>query len=308
MRALRVGPPIAWGVATVVMLVVAGIPTSRDLLFSWLLLGMLAFTATDFRNRLPRLVVDWAPLIAILLVYDILRGYADGLVFHAHELPQIRLETWLFGQPVPTVWLQEHLWHGANHLHWWDYVAWFVYLTHFLATLICAAVLWVFAYDRFSRYATMVCGLALVGFSTYVLYPAAPPWLAARNGDLGESNRIVPIAWKHIPVGHFNALFEHGVRYANNVAAMPSLHAAYAMLISLFLWKVVPRWVRPLLAIYPVAMSVALVYAGEHYVVDCIAGCAYATVVFVVVNRVFDRRAERIRATVGAAVGPAYAD
>jgi membrane-associated phospholipid phosphatase len=303
-RALRVGPPIAWGAATVVMLVVAGIPTSHDLLFSWLLLGMLAFTATEFRTKLPRLVVDWAPLIAILLVYDILRGYADGLVFPAHELPQIRLESWLFGNPVPTVWLQEHLWHGANDLRWWDYLTWFVYLTHFLATLICAAALWVFAHDRFSRYVSMVCGLAVVGFSTYVLYPAVPPWLAAQDGNLGESNRIVPIAWKHVPVGHFNAMFEHGVHYANNVAAMPSLHAAYAMLFSLFLWQLAPRWVKPLLAIYPVAMSWALVYAGEHYVVDCIAGWVYAVAVFVAVNRVYDRRAaERV-----AAVGPAFAD
>jgi membrane-associated phospholipid phosphatase len=285
------------------MLVVAGIPTSHDLLFSWLLLGMLAFTATDFRKRLPRLVVDWAPLIAILLVYDILRGYADGLVFPAHELPQIRVESWLFGNPVPTVWLQQHLWHGGDDLRWWDYLTWFVYLTHFLATLICAAALWVFAHDRFSRYVSMVCGLALVGFSTYVLYPAVPPWLAAEQGNLGESNRIVPIAWKHIPVGHFNAMFEHGVHYANNVAAMPSLHAAYAMLFSLFLWQLAPRWAKPLLAIYPVAMSWALVYAGEHYVVDCLAGWVYAVAVFVAVNRVFDRRAEQV-----AAVGPAFAD
>ena len=66
MRLVRVGPPIAWAAATVVMFALAGVPTSHDLLFSWLLLGMLAFTASDFRKRLPRLVVEWAPLIAIL--------------------------------------------------------------------------------------------------------------------------------------------------------------------------------------------------------------------------------------------------
>jgi len=180
-RALRVGPPIAWGVATVVMLVVAGIPTSRDLLFSWLLLGMLAFTATDFRRRLPRLVVDWAPLIGILLVYDILRGYADGLVFPAHELPQIRLEEWLFGQPVPTVWLQEHLWHGANDLQWWDYLTWFVYLTHFLATLICAAALWVFAHDKLMDEVFAIAGKI-----------AAAPFLSVRH-----AKALVRRYWDH---------------------------------------------------------------------------------------------------------------
>jgi hypothetical protein len=283
------------------MLAVAGIPTSRDLLLSWLLLGMIAFSVGDYRRRLPRLVVDWAPLVAILLVYDLLRGYADGLFFGVHELPQIRLENAIFGAPAPTVWLQQHLWHGPAALHWWDYAAWFVYLTHFLATPVAAAALWTFAHERFSRYAAMVCALAGVGFATYVVFPAAPPWLAARHGSLGESNRIIPIVWHHVPIAHFNALFEHGVRYANNVAAVPSLHAAYALLLALYLWPLAPRVLRPLLAAYPLAMTFALVYAGEHYVVDCALGWVYAAVVFATVSVAFERR--------GAAVPqPAYAD
>ena len=104
------------------------------------------------------------------------------------------------------MWLQQHLWHGANHLHWWDYATWFIYLTHFFVTLVVAAVLWTCAHDRFARYATMVCVLALTGFATYVLYPAVPPWLAAQHGNLGESNRMIGIVWHHIPLAHFGSL------------------------------------------------------------------------------------------------------
>ena len=252
---------------------------------------MIAFSATNLRRRLPRLVVDWAPFVALLLVYDFLRGFADGLVFRAHELPQIRLETALFGTPAPTVWLQSHLWHGANHMRWWDYLSWFVYLTHFVVTLIAAAALWAFAHDTFRRYAWMVCMLTLAGFATYVLYPAVPPWMAAQQGNLGESNRIVPIVWRHVPVAHFSSLFEHGVHYANNVAAMPSLHAGLRAARSpSSSGRLVPWWVRPLLAVYPLAMAFALVYTGEHYVVDCLAGWVYAAGAFVVVNAIFERR------------------
>ena len=292
MNLLRIGPPLVWVGATIAIVALNGVPTARDVLLVWLLLGMVAFSASDLRRRLPRLVVEWAPFIGILLLYDLLRGYADGLLFPAHELPQIKLENALFGDPAPTVWLQSHLWH-PDHLHWWDYLAWFVYLTHFLATLIAAAILWTFAHERFMRYATMVCALAVTGFTTYVLFPAVPPWLAAQHGNLGESNRIVPIAWHHIPVGHFNTLFERGVQYANNVAAIPSLHAAYALLFALYLWRLVPRWLRPLLAVYPLAMTWALVYTGEHYLVDCVLGWLYAAVVYVAVERLFARRAVR---------------
>lgn len=298
MKLIRIGPPVAWAVGSLLVVALSGVPTARDVLLVWLLLGMAAFSASDFRRRLPRLVVEWAPFVAVLLVYDLLRGYADGLLFPAQELPQIRLENALFGEPAPTVWLQSHLW-DPEQLHWWDFVAWFVYLTHFLATLITAAVLWTFAHSRFGRYAVMVCALAATGFVTYVLFPAVPPWLAAQHGNLGESNRVVPIVWRHIPIGHFNTLFERGAQYANNVAAIPSLHAAYALLFSLYLWRFVPRWARPVLAVYPLAMAWALVYTGEHYVVDCVAGWAYALVIFFAVEAWFARRG-------ALALAPAY--
>jgi membrane-associated phospholipid phosphatase len=84
------------------------------------------------------------------------------------------------------------------------------------------------------------------------------------------------------------------VHYANNVAAMPSLHAAFAVLFSLYLWRLVPRAARALLALYPFAMSFALVYSGEHYVVDCIAGGVYAIVTYMAVNWAFDRGDRRV--------------
>ena len=280
------------------MIVLWGIPTKHDLIFLWLGVGMAAFSL-----EASRVVRDWLPLVGIMFAYDVLRGAADGLAFPVRETPQIRVETSLFGKPAPTVWLQEHFWHGPHHLALWDYAAWFLHLTHFFATFIAAAAIWVVARDQFARYSAMICTLALTGFATYVLYPAAPPWMAAQQGNLGESNRIIPIAWKHIPVAHFNSLFEHGVRYANNVAAIPSLHAAYALLFSVYLWRVLPRWTRPVLAVYPLAMSWALVYTGEHYLVDCVLGWIYAAAVVVAVDRIFDRRAEHVRRTT-----PALAD
>jgi len=275
------------------MVFAVGVPTSRDLVVVWFAVGMLAFGVTDLRRRMPRLVAEWAPFVAVLFVYDRLRGFADGLVFPPRELPQIHVEAALFGKPIPTVWLQEHLWHGAGDLHWWDYVTWLVYLSHFFATLIVAAVLWTWLHDRFARFATMVCVLALTGFATYALYPAVPPWLAARHGEIGQSNRLIGIIWQHVPVAHYGSLFEKGQNYANNVAAMPSLHAAYALLIALYLWRLVPRWARVPLALYPPAMAFALIYSGEHYLVDCIAGWVYATAAFVAVNVWFERRAQR---------------
>jgi membrane-associated phospholipid phosphatase len=153
----------------------------------------------------------------------------------------------------------------------------------------------------------MVSVLALTGFVTYTLYPAVPPWLAARHGTIGHANRLVGIVWHHVPIAHYGSLFEKGQSYANNVAAMPSLHAGYALLVTLYLWRLVPRGWRPLLALYPPAMAFALVYSGEHYVVDCLAGWVYAAASFIVVNLWFERRSRRVLA-LEPALEPALAD
>ena len=294
-RYVRTGVPALWLLLSAVMVATVGIPTSHDLVFVWFAIGMAAFAVTDLRRKVPRMLIEWAPFMVVLFVYDRLRGYADGMLFRPREVPQIKIEAALFGKPVPTVWLQSHLWHGANHLHWWDYATWFVYLTHFVGTLIVAAILWTWAHQHFARFATMVCVLAFAAFATYVLYPAVPPWMAAQDGNLGRANRVVPVVWAQVPVEHLNAVFQHGLQYANNVAAMPSLHAGYALLLVLFLWRLVPRWTRPLLALYPPAMAFTLVYGAEHYVVDCLAGWVYATVTFMVVEHAFARRAREVR-------------
>jgi hypothetical protein len=292
---MKYGPPAAWVAGSLALVLLAGVPTSRDAIYLWLGLGMAAFSATDLRRRLPRLVVDWLPLVTILFVYDFLRGFADGLLFHAHELPQIRLERALFGRPIPTVWLQNHLFHGAHDLQWYDFAAYGVYITHFVLTPLVAAILWLFFHDRFARYASMVCVLALTGFATYVLYPAVPPWMASNDHAIGPTSRTVGLIWHEIPIAHFSSLFENGQHYANNVAALPSLHAAYSLLVTLAIWPLVPRWSRFLLALYPPAMAFALVYTGEHYVVDCIAGWVYALFAYGIVTAVAERRKARSR-------------
>jgi membrane-associated phospholipid phosphatase len=140
----------------------------------------------------------------------------------------------------------------------------------------------------------MVSVLALAGFATYVLYPAVPPWMAAQQGHLAPVTRIIPWAWSHIRVFSFDTLFETGSKYANDVAAMPSLHAAYSLLVTLYLWRIARRWWwRALLVAYPLAMAFALVYCAEHLFIDVAIGWLYAVAVFAAVNRAADRWALR---------------
>ena len=83
--------------------------------------------------------------------------------------------------------------------------------------------------------------------------------------------------------------------FDNNVAAMPSLHGAYPMLICLFFWKGSSVRKRVILAAYPICMAFTLVYSGEHFVIDIFAGWIYAAVTFYVGSKLLDRWEARRR-------------
>jgi PAP2 superfamily len=292
-RALRWCGPIVYAIALAVVLWQSGLPLSRDRLLMWILLGLLAFSLTNLRGWVQSVVLEWIPFALILWVYDLLRGQADGLFFDAHVKPQLEVDRFMFGGTAPTVRLQDHLWDGFLHIHWYDYAAWLVYVSYFVGTYLVAALLWWVNRPLFRRYVVMVSLIAMMGFTTYALFPAVPPWMASELGALEPTTRSIGVIWSHIPIAHFNTLFEKGSEYSNAVAAVPSLHAAYTLLITLVLWRMAPWWGRVLLAIYPWAMAFALVYTSEHYFSDILLGWIYCVVGFVVVNRVADRLAAR---------------
>jgi len=267
-----------------------GVPVGRDRLLLWIVLGLLALSLTNVSGWLRSVVLEWVPLALVLAAYDLLRGQADTLLFSAHFRPQIEVDRLLFGGAVPTVWLQDRLWDGASSVHWYDYAAWAVYVSYFLATYVLAGVLWFVDRSRFRRYVATVALLAAMGFVTFALFPAAPPWLASREGEIDWTTRAIGPITGEIPFLSlsFEGLFERGQEYSNPVAAVPSLHAAYTLLFAIYLWRV-RRWARPLLAGYVAAMAFALVYTAEHYVADILLGWAYTLFAVWIVHRVADR-------------------
>jgi membrane-associated phospholipid phosphatase len=274
-------------------IVTRGLPTARWPVALWLMLGMLAFSLRDLRRWITGVALEWFPFVSFLFIYDIARSFANRLMPTNVHVP-IDGDKLLFAGRVPTVWLQDHLWHGVNDVRWYDYAAFGVYMTYFFATLLVGAALWIFTYHRFRRYVAAVGLLTITGFLTYVLFPAAPPWYASDNGAIGHSERLTGIVWSHTLPG-FSTVVKSSQSLANPVAAMPSLHAGFTLLVVLTLWKSARWWARLPLAAYPVLMGFTLVYFAEHYVVDILAGWVYAVSAYLAVQWVAARRAARSR-------------
>jgi membrane-associated phospholipid phosphatase len=157
--------------------------------------------------------------------------------------------------------------------------------------------------DRFPAAAARMYAVFDIGAVFYWAIPTAPPWYAARHGRLQDA-RLRPVRRMMLEYGEqfwgerWPDLYD--VLGGNPLAAMPSLHFATSMMGAHLLAEVGPvagavGWA------YASLLGLALVYLGEHYAADLIAGAALAEVV--------RRQAPRTRpavALLGRALGSAH--
>ena len=178
------------------------------------------------------------------------------------ELPNARLQRALADPQDPTAFDR-----FLSVVHW----AWF-FVPH-------ATLVYVLARDpdRFPRAARQMAATYDLGCAVYFAVPTAPPWWAAENGyadervrrlmvDVGE--RMWGRAWPHL----YDSLG------GNPWAAMPSLHFGTSAMAALIL-RETGRKAGAAGWAYATALGFALVYLGEHYVTDLIAGGALVAAV-----------------------------
>jgi uncharacterized membrane protein YdcZ (DUF606 family) len=88
------------------------------------------------------------------------------------------------------------------------------------------------------------------------------------------------------------------ISHADQLAAMPSMHLAWAVWCSLVVWRLVPprrawRWAAGLLGVlYLLTTALVVLATANHYTLDVLAGTA-ATIISVVVVEVVGPRAGR---------------
>jgi membrane-associated phospholipid phosphatase len=261
-------------VALVVWSGVYGIPVQRELVIAWTC-GALACNSIGRHPReILQIVLDWLPIVVVLFAYDLTRGTADSLGIGVHSHPMIDFDRFLFLGETPTEWLQARL-YEPGVVNWWDVAFTVVYTSYFIVPFALAGILWVRDRLAFTRFTRRLVSLAIAGVFTYIAFPAAPPWMAAEMGQLEGVYRTTSEGWGALGMGTAG-LFSKGQSSANLVAAVPSLHAAFTALVVMFLWGRVRPRLRPLLALYPLAMGLALIATGEHYFFDVLLGWLYA--------------------------------
>lgn len=265
--------PIAYFIIVSIFLIRHGTWFSPDIFFA------VAVLITLFLGRSKQFIHDWSVPVVLLLSYDYLRGLAPKLTQSVNIYPMIRFDEMLFGS-LPTNSLQNFL-YSAKTVSWYDYTGTVLYMSHFILPMIAGFIFWLKDRNIFRNYFSALLLLSYAAFITYVLFPAMPPWMAAQQGIIPQVTKVMDKVFASFP-GSIDLPSVYKFIGVNLVAAVPSLHAAYPVLVFLFVRKKFKSWSLLVLP-YILGVWFSIVYFGEHYVFDIVVGLLYAVIAFVLV-------------------------
>jgi hypothetical protein len=201
------------------------------------------------------------------LTYQVARGIADRGALEAFENGRLVIETeqalhTLVEVDVQRVVIETGGWLLAA-VNWTYWLAQFVVLG--------LALLWIYIRhnDVFPRVRNWVLGTNMVALVGYVLMPTAPPRFFPEEG-------FVDTLAQSASVNHGSGLVELA---ANPYAAMPSIHAADALIIGFAMAMLVrSRWARIAWTLWPTWVWFTVMATGNHFWLDVAAGAGVAFV------------------------------
>ena len=144
------------------------------------------------------------------------------------------------------------------------------------------SLLWIYLWrnEAFVRVRNTLLLANIIGLLGFVLVPTAPPRMFP---ELGFVDTLAGFG-----INHDSAIVRAD---ANPYAAMPSLHAADALIIGVALaFLVRPRWLKALWILWPGWVWFSVMATGNHFWLDIVAGIIVAIVAGAIVNRKHIRR------------------
>jgi len=155
-------------------------------------------------------------------------------------------------------------------------VSWTYWNSEF--TVVCLTLLWVYLrrHEAFARFRNMLLLANVIGLIGYVLVPTAPPRMFPGLGfadTLGDMSGL----------NHGSGLVQLA---ANPYAAMPSLHAADALIVGVVLFGVCKNPLAKLLwALWPAWVWFSVMATANHFWLDVVAGVGVALIAMAIVDR-----------------------
>lgn len=210
----------------------------------------------------------WAELLAVAWLawlYDVVTGLAPLrqplALAHGRSLLHIEQSLHVAVERSLNVWLAAHHALGVVLSYYYDNA-------HFVVTFGLLGWLWWKRPDLYRPLRNALVGINVIGLLVFWRFPVAPPRMLGGFTDVIATSHALG-SW------HTGSLAAD----ADQLAAMPSLHIAWAVWCGVALWRISRRRsVRVLALLYPLLTTVVVLSTANHYLLDVLAGALTAAI------------------------------
>lgn len=178
-----------------------------------------------------------------------------------------------------------------------DALVWFFnryyFFAHFIGTVVFLAWLYVRHYDHYGRVRRVMVGVTFAALALHVAFPLAPPRWFPRMGFVDTLQVYGPKIYDSDTI----------TATANQIAAMPSLHVAWALVGAWAIIRAGTTWQRYLSLAHPAIMTTVVVVTANHWWLDAVAAVALVVGV-IAADTPIQRAILRRGSAAGTAAGP----
>lgn len=256
-------------------------PVPATLTVACVAAGPVAIATLWPRTSLRDTFIYFSQMWAFIMIHELPYDEPERLRARLRIRYPIRIDRAIGRQRLPNARLQQALMRDDGEITALDRALTIGHWSWFMEPHLSLIFILLRDERRFVRAARQMAMAFDLGCAVYIALPTAPPWWAAAHGYTGDEaidRRMVAVGervWGRVWQTLFNGVD------GNPWAAMPSLHFGASVLAAILLAEADPRagavgWS------YALGLGFALVYLGEHYVVDLIAGLGLVAIVRVI--------------------------
>ncbi|MCK9450192.1 MAG: phosphatase PAP2 family protein [Bacteroidales bacterium] len=237
-------------------------------------------------EKTRKFITGFSIFIVYWIIYDSMRILPNYEVSPVRIQEPYLLEKSLFGISINDLIYTPNEYFDLIQSRFLDIVSALFYLNWVPVPLAFGVYLYYKNKRLFTQFSLVFLFTNLLGFVIYYIYPAAPPWYVNLYGfelHLGVQGNSAGLArfdeLTGIPI--FASLYN---KNANVLAAIPSLHAAYPVIVLYYGIRNKLGWFNLLFVLFMLGIWFSAVYSGHHYIIDVVLGAVVAVVTIVLFN------------------------
>ncbi len=239
--------------------------------------ALLTLPAIGFATKSREFLRSSVLFVTVILTYEALQGLTGILVKSGSVVSLAALDKALVGFDMSST-FQSVFASSTTTL-----LATFFYGLHVFLVMVALVLFWFADRTVYRGYTYSVILTSYLALVTFIILPSAPPWfVGAAKNLLIAGDKMLPPALQSIQAALLSG-------ESDIFAAFPSLHAAYVTLFGFFMFRLGRKYG---LVSLPVVFGVyfSIIYLGQHYLIDLLAGVGYALVSAYAVERLVMKR------------------